>query len=291
MNKHVEKAYGKINLGLDVIGRREDGYHLVKMIMQTVALHDVVTLEKVSDGKISMTTNDATLPVDEDNLCIKAANLLKEEFGFLEGVKIHLEKNIPVAAGMAGGSTDAAAVLKGLNHMFQLGLDSEGLMKRGLRLGADIPYCIMGGTALSEGIGEELTGISPMPEVSLLIAKPPVNVSTGKVYGALDALTSYEHPDIDGMVKAIEEKDISKICDKMGNVLADVTMPMVPEVKELRDTMLDYGATGAMMTGSGPTVFGFFEDETALEDCYDFLKKKNQCERLYKTAIQNDIDE
>ncbi|MCR4674861.1 MAG: 4-(cytidine 5'-diphospho)-2-C-methyl-D-erythritol kinase [Lachnospiraceae bacterium] len=285
MDQLRKKAYGKINLALDVIGRRDDGYHLVKMIMQTVELHDELSFEKTTDGSVSMTTNDSTLPVNDDNLCIKAAKLLKDEFHLTEGVNIHLEKNIPVAAGMAGGSTDAAAVLKAVNEMFELGLSDEDLMERGLSLGADIPYCIMGGTALSEGIGEELTKISPMPKVALLIAKPPVNVSTGKVYTTLDSLESYEHPDIDGMVRSIEEKNIKEICNTMGNVLADVTMPMVKEVEQLRDTMLSFGADGAMMTGSGPTVFGIFTDEVALDKCYLDLKEKNVCERLYKTFV------
>lgn len=285
MDKLEIKAYGKINLGLDVLGKREDGYHLVKMIMQTVDLFDVLTLEKTADGSVSMTTDDINLPVDGENLCIKAANLLKEEFGFSDGIKIHLQKNIPVAAGMAGGSTDAAAVLKGVNQIFDLGLSQQDLMERGLLLGADIPYCILGGTALSEGIGEILTPLPSMPKVNVLIAKPPVNVSTGKVYGALDSLSSYEHPDIDGMILAIERKDIKGVCATMGNVLADVTMPMVPKIKEIRDIMNSFNAEGAMMTGSGPTVFGLFEDDKDFEQCYLHLKEKNICERLYKTAI------
>lgn len=285
MDKLVEKAYGKINLSLDVTGRRNDGYHLVRMIMQTVDICDILTIEKVSDGSISMTTDDRNLPVGDDNLCIKAAKLLKNEFGFSEGVKIHLEKNIPVAAGMAGGSTDAAAVLKGLNQMFGLGLSQSELMERGLLLGADIPFCIMGGTALSEGIGEELTALSPMPKVDVLIAKPPVDVSTKDVYQALDSLESYEHPDIDQMISAIEKCDIEGVCDAMGNVLADVTMPRVPLIKEIRDTMVAFGATGAMMTGSGPTVFGIFEDRDDFEECFEHLKEKNICEKLYKSAL------
>ena len=285
MDKLVEKAYGKINLSLDVIGRREDGYHLVQMIMQTVDICDILTIEKVPDGSISMTTDDENLPVDDDNLCIKAAKLLKDEFQLSEGVRIHLEKNIPVAAGMAGGSSDAAAVLKGLNQMFELDLNQDELMKRGLLLGADIPFCIMGGTALSEGIGEKLSPLSPMPQVNVLIAKPPVDVSTKDVYQALDSLESYEHPDIKKMISAIEKKDIEGVCDAMGNVLADVTMPRVPLIKEIRDTMIAFGATGAMMTGSGPTVFGIFEDRDDFEECYEHLKEKKICERLYKSTL------
>ena len=283
MEELKKKAYGKINLGLDVLGKREDGYHIVKMIMQTVDVYDTLTFLKTEGSDITMTTNHEGLPVDENNLCIRAAKLLKDEFHFEGGVSIHLEKRIPIAAGMAGGSADAACVLKAVNELFELGLKKNELMERGLTLGADIPYCIMGGTALSEGIGEKLTRVSPMPTVNVLIAKPPVDVSTGKVYSALDSLESYEHPDIDGLMEAIEAEDVPVIAEKMGNVLADVTMPMVPEVKTLVDFMENHGAIRAMMTGSGPTVFGIFEDENQMEECRKGLEKLDICENLYGT--------
>lgn len=284
MKEITRQAYGKINLGLDVLGKREDGYHTVRMIMQTVELHDTLTFKENATGEITMTCDNETLPVDENNLCIRAAKLLKDEFGFEGGVDIHLKKRIPIAAGMAGGSTDAATVLKAVNEIFELGLSKKELMKRGVTLGADIPYCIMGGTALAEGIGEKLTRLSPMPSVPVLIAKPPVNVSTGKVYGALDSLETYEHPNIDALIHSIEYEDILGIAPKMGNVLADVTMPMVPEIAEIVDFMESHGAVRAMMTGSGPTVFGIFEDNDEMEKCRKALEELGVCENLSSTS-------
>ena len=284
MSEVTKLAYGKINLGLDVLGKREDGYHLVRMIMQTVEVHDTVVVETNTTGEITMTCDNDTLPVDENNLCIRAAKLLKDEFNFDGGVNISLTKRIPVAAGMAGGSADAAAVLKAINQLFDLGLSKKDLMKRGLLLGADIPYCIMGGTALAEGIGEELTRLSPMPDAQVLIAKPPVDVSTGQVYKALDSLKSYEHPNIDALIHAIEYEDVFGIALKMGNVLGDVTMPMVPEIQKLIEIMEENGAIRAMMTGSGPTVFGIFDDADEMEVCRKKLEELNLCENLYSTS-------
>jgi 4-diphosphocytidyl-2-C-methyl-D-erythritol kinase len=284
MREITRQAYGKINLGLDVTGKRDDGYHIVRMIMQTVELHDTLTFKENATGEITMTCDNETLPVDENNLCIRAAKLLKDEFGFEGGVDIHLKKRIPIAAGMAGGSTDAAAVLKAVNEIFELGLSKKELMKRGVKLGADIPYCIMGGTALAEGIGEELTRLSPMPDTPILIAKPPVNVSTGQVYGALDSLETYDHPNIDALMHSIEYEDILGIAPKMGNVLADVTMPMVPEIAEIVDFMESHGAVRAMMTGSGPTVFGIFEDNDKMEKCRKALEELGVCENLSSTS-------
>lgn len=280
MKDITRQAHGKINLGLDVLGKREDGYHIVKMVMQTVDLHDTLEFKENSTGEITMTCDNDSLPVDENNLCIRAAKLLKDEFKFEGGVDIHLKKRIPIAAGMAGGSTDAAAVLKAVNEIFELGLTKRELMAHGAKLGADIPYCIMGGTALAEGIGEELTRLSPMPNTPILIAKPPVNVSTGMVYGALDSLESYEHPDIDALIHAIEYEDILGIAPKMGNVLADVTMPMVPEIEKIVSFMESHGAIRAMMTGSGPTVFGVFDDKDEMENCRKELEALNICENL-----------
>lgn len=284
MSEVTKLAYGKINLGLDVLGKREDGYHLVRMIMQTVEVHDTVVVETNTTGEIIMTCDNDTLPVDENNLCIRAAKLLKDEFNFDGGVNISLTKRIPIAAGMAGGSADAAAVLKAINQLFDLGLSKKDLMKRGLLLGADIPYCIMGGTALAEGIGEELTRLSPMPDAQVLIAKPPVDVSTGQVYKALDSLKSYEHPNIDALIHAIEYEDVFGIALKMGNVLGDVTMPMVPEIQKLIEIMEENGAIRAMMTGSGPTVFGIFDDADEMEACRKKLEELNLCENLYGTS-------
>ena len=209
MDEITVKALAKINIGLDVTGTRDDGYHLVRMIMQTIHLYDLVTVTKCKDEDgITMTTNARHLPVNDDNLCIRAARLLAEEFGIPSGVRIRLSKRIPVAAGMAGGSADAAAVLYGMNKIFALGLTKEQLMERGVQIGADVPYCLLRGTALAEGIGEELTVLPPMMRCPVLIAKPPIAVSTKYVYEHLDALEHPQHPDIDAMIADIEAQDL-----------------------------------------------------------------------------------
>ncbi len=282
------KALAKINIGLDVTGIREDGYHEVKMIMQTVNLFDIIKIKKTSDGSISMTTNLKFLTVGDDNLCIKAAKLLKEEFQLKEGVSIELEKHIPVAAGMAGGSTDAAAILFGMNKMFNLQLSRKALMERGVKLGADVPYCLMRGTALAEGIGEVLTPIDPMVKCPVLIAKPGISVSTKQVYEALDScFDKVVHPDIDGLISDIKAKDIQAICSHMGNVLEDVTIPMHPIIADIKKNMMDNGAIGAMMSGSGPTVFGFFPDNKTARAAKEALTQTKMVKQLYLTTLYN----
>lgn len=255
------KAYAKINLGLDVVGRREDGYHEVRMIMQTIKLFDKLTFRLLDEDEIKLKTNLGFLSVDENNLVYKAIKILKDTYDVKKGMEVDLFKVIPVAAGMAGGSTDCATALFGASKMFELNLSQKELMDLGVKLGADVPYCVMRGTALSEGIGELLTPLSPMPDCTILIAKPPVFVSTKTVYQNLDAKDSYEHPDIDGMVNAIKAKDLRGIADRLGNVLETVTISEYPVIEEIKDYMKKNGALNAMMSGSGPTVFGIFEDE------------------------------
>ena len=278
-------AHGKINLGLDVLGRRNDGYHMVRMIMQTVSLADEVTLTKTDAPGITMTCDTASLPTNQDNLCMRAAYLLFDRYSLTGGLHINLKKRIFVAAGMAGGSTDAAAVFMGINRLYDLGLDQKTLQDYGVTLGADIPYCMLGNTALSEGIGEVLTPITPMHPYPVLIAKPPVGVSTKVIYEALDALSDYPHPDIDGLMEAIAADDLTKICKTMGNVLAEVTEPMVPEIKTIRSLMTENGAKGAMMTGSGPTVFGLFASEEQRDICKDVLERSGLCQGVYGGSI------
>ena len=259
MIKHlILKAYGKINLGLDVLRRRDDGYHEVRMIMQTVGIYDRIDLIYKETPGITVETNLYYLPDNENNLVYKAAKLLMDEFHVQKGVHIRLRKYIPVAAGMAGGSSDAAAVLFGVNKMFSLGLTTEQLMDRGVKIGADVPYCVMRGTALSEGIGEILTPLPVPPQCQVLIAKPGISVSTKFVYENLHAneLRPEQHPDIDGMMEAIKQKDLYGIADRFGNVLENVTIPAYPVIQEIKDLMLEQGAIGALMSGSGPTVFG-----------------------------------
>ena len=262
MIKHLRlKAYGKINLALDVLGRRDNGYHDVRMIMQTVGLHDRIELYRTKEPGIRLETNLFYLPNNEQNLAYRAAALLMEEFGVKEGVSIKLKKFIPVSAGMAGGSTDAAAVLFGVNKMFGLGLSIKELMERGVKLGADIPYCLMRGTALSEGIGEKLSTIPAMPSCYILIAKPNIHVSTKWVYTNLVLDEHTNHPDIDGMLASMKKRDLLSLSNQIGNILESVTIPAYPQIAAIKECMLQNGALGSLMSGSGPTVFGIFDDK------------------------------
>ena len=254
-------APAKINLGLDVVRRREDGYHEVKMIMQSIRLFDRLTLKKTRTPGISLTTNLHFLPVNEDNLVYKSARLLMEEFGITEGLSIFLDKRIPVAAGMAGGSTDAASCMLAMNRLFNLGLSLEELKTRGVTLGADIPYCLQKGTALSEGIGEILSPLPAAPDCYVLIAKPGFHVSTKFVYSNLVLDENTVHPDIDKMLDCIRNRDLHGLCQNMANILETVTIPAHPDIALIKQTMMENGALGALMSGSGPTVFGIYEDQ------------------------------
>lgn len=275
------KARAKINLGLDVVRKREDGYHEVRMIMQMINLYDKITMRRITESEIRVTTNLPYLPVNEDNLVYRAAKLLMDEFQVTEGVEIELQKYIPVAAGMAGGSSDAAAVMVGINRIFHLGLTKKQLMERGVKIGADVPFCIMRGTALAEGIGEVLTPLPAMPHCSLVIAKPKIHVSTKFVYGNLKANELKEHPDIDGQVQALREGSLEQLVTKMGNVLETVTVPAYPVIDEIKKTMLKNDAIGAMMSGSGPTVFGVFEREERAQEVCRLLKKEGAAKQVY----------
>ncbi|MDO4509269.1 MAG: 4-(cytidine 5'-diphospho)-2-C-methyl-D-erythritol kinase [Lachnospiraceae bacterium] len=279
------KAYAKVNLGLDVLRRREDGYHDVKMIMQTVNLYDVIEIEESDDTLISIVTENDSIPVNEDNLIYKACKLLMDEFNIKKGVRITLEKNIPVAAGMAGGSTDAAKTMIGINELFKLGLSKDELMKRGVRIGADVPYCIMGGTALSEGIGEILSPVSGMPNCNILIAKPPIDVSTKFVYENLHANELVSHPDIDGLKSSIEASDIYAVASKMENVLETVTVKEYPIIEEIKTYMKQNGALNSIMSGSGPTVFGLFDNYEIAKKAYDGLLARNITTQVYLTDL------
>ena len=281
------KALAKINLGLDVVRRREDGYHEVRMIMQTIHLFDRLEISKNTSGQITMETNLAFLPTNENNLVYKAAKLLTDEFGIKDGVHVWLHKHIPVAAGMAGGSTDAAAVLYGMNRIFDLGLSKEELMERGVKIGADVPYCVMRGTALAEGIGEKLTKLPPMVKCPVLIAKPQINVSTKFVYENLKLDADTEHPDIDRLVADIREKNLTKIAADMGNVLETVTIPAYPVIADIKENMLQNGAVNALMSGSGPTVFGLFEKEADAVQAYEAMKRSGLAKQIYLTSIYN----
>ena len=287
MNQIELKALAKINLGLDVLGRRENGYHDVRMVMQSIYLYDEVRIEKAEPEEISVISNLSFLPTGEGNIAYKAAKLLKDEFQIKDGIKITLNKHIPVAAGLAGGSSIAAAVLFGMNRMFWLGLSQNELMERGVKLGADVPYCIMRGTVLAEGIGEELSVLPAMPKCTVLIAKPPVSVSTKVVYEALDSGNIVKHPDIDGIIEGLQNRDLRQVAASMGNVLEDVTIPMHPVIEDIKNEMKACGALNAMMSGSGPTVFGLFESRAAAREAQRRIREKSLTKQVYVTSIHS----
>lgn len=281
------QAFAKINLGLDVLGKREDGYHEVRMIMQTIRMYDQLDMRKSVEPGIHLTTNKKYIPVDENNLVWRAAKLMMDTCGIIEGVSIHLHKVIPVAAGMAGGSSDAAATLVGMNRLFHCGLSKEKLMELGVQIGADVPYCVLRGTALAEGIGEKLTVLPPMPDCWILIGKPGISVSTKYVYTTLDLNTDTVHPDIDGMKKALEDGNLYGITERMGNVLQDVTIPAYPEVERIKEQMKVLGAVNAMMSGSGPTVFGIFDNEEKAQKACQKLRESGSCQQVFLTVPFN----
>lgn len=281
------QAFAKINLGLDVLGKREDGYHEVRMIMQTIRMYDQLDMRKSVEPGIHLTTNKKYIPVDENNLVWRAAKLMMDTCGIMEGVSIHLHKVIPVAAGMAGGSSDAAATLVGMNRLFHCGLSKEKLMELGVQIGADVPYCVLRGTALAEGIGEKLTVLPPMPDCWILIGKPGISVSTKYVYTTLDLNTDTVHPDIDGMKKALEDGNLYGITERMGNVLQDVTISAYPEVERIKEQMKTLGAVNAMMSGSGPTVFGIFDNEEKAQKACQKLRESGSCQQVFLTVPFN----
>ena len=287
MDRLELKALGKINLGLDVLGRRENGYHDVRMVMQTVYLYDRIIMKKSKTPGIRLETNLYYLPVNENNLAYQAAQMLMDEFHIEEGVSIQLDKHIPVAAGMAGGSSNAAAVLFGMNRMFSLGLSQKELMERGVKLGADVPYCIMRGTVLAEGIGEILTPLSPMPKCYVLIAKPAISVSTKMVYEKLDSHEIEDHPDIDCILAGLKAGDLKKVAGSMGNVLERVTVDAYPVIDQIKKMMIKEGALNAMMSGSGPTVFGIFEEKATARKAADAIRDARLTKQVYVTNIHN----
>ncbi len=281
------KALAKINLGLDVLRRREDGYHEVRMIMQTLRMYDKITIKKTKEPGIRLKSNLFFVPEDEGNLAYRAAKLLMDEFQVQEGVFIDLQKFIPVAAGMAGGSSDAAAVLYGINRMFHLNLSKKQLMERGVQIGADVPYCILRGTVLAEGIGEKLAPLPPMPSCRVLVAKPPISVSTKFVYENLKLAEIEKHPRIDRLLEGIKEANLYKIAFYMGNVLETVTIPNYPVIARIREEMLQLGALNAMMSGSGPTVFGLFDDNELAMHAYTKMREGGLAKQVYLTGIYN----
>ena len=285
-NTITRKAYAKINLGLDVVRRLPNGYHEVRMIMQNVGIYDVLTFAKAEEG-ILLQVDNQEVPADGNNLICKAAKLLLETAGIQGGVRITLEKNIPIAAGMAGGSTDAAAAFLGINELYEIGYDIEQLKALGVKIGADVPYCIQGGTALAEGIGEVLSELPAPPACHLLVAKPDINVSTKFVYENLRANELEYHPDIDGMIKALDLGDLKGITERLGNVLETVTVPAYPIIQEIKDVMLAAGAENALMSGSGPTVFGIFTNKDQAEAAAEAIRNAELAKQVFVTGFVN----
>lgn len=288
MDKIELKAYGKINIGLDVIRKREDGYHDLDMIMQTVGVYDDVIISR-EDGtqtyEIEVSTDADILPNDKGNLAFMAAKVLMEDYDIKSKVKIHINKRIPIAGGMAGGSADCAAVLRGVNQLFQLGLTDEQLQEYGVKLGADVPYCIVGGTKRAQGIGEILTDLPTPPKCYVIIAKPDAFVSTKFVYSHIRPAQIENHPDIDGIIESIKAGDLYGMCEKIANVMEDVTIPEYPIIQKVKDILKSNGAVNALMSGSGPTVFGIYDDEEKAKQSMDALSGKEFVSQLYLTKF------
>ena len=288
MDKIELKAYGKINIGLDVIRKREDGYHDLDMIMQTVGVYDDVIISR-EDGtqtyEIEVSTDADILPNDKGNLAFMAAKVLMEAYDIKAKVKIHINKRIPIAGGMAGGSADCAAVLRGVNQLFQLGLTDEQLQEYGVKLGADVPYCIVGGTKRAQGIGEILTDLPTLPKCYVIIAKPDAFVSTKFVYSHIRPAQIENHPDIDGIIESIKAGDLYGMCEKIANVMEDVTIPEYPIIQKVKDILKSNGAVNALMSGSGPTVFGIYDDEEKAKQSMDALSGKEFVSQLYLTKF------
>ena len=288
MEKIELKAYGKINLGLDVIRKRPDGYHDLDMIMQMVDVYDDIVITKNKTGKIEVKTDTAVLSNGKDNLAYMAAKMLMDEFKIKDGVNIYINKRIPIAGGMAGGSSDCATTLMGINQLFELGLSKEELMERGVKLGADVPYCVLGGTAIARGLGEVLTPLPAPVDCHVIIAKPPVSVSTAYVYGHIKPLEITKRPDIEAMAQSIKDGDLKKMASLIYNVMEDVTVVEYPIISEIKQVMLDNGALNSIMSGSGPTVFGLFDDKEKAQQCVKTLEEKGLTQQLYLTKFHNE---
>ncbi|MBE7016306.1 MAG: 4-(cytidine 5'-diphospho)-2-C-methyl-D-erythritol kinase [Ruminococcaceae bacterium] len=277
----IAKSYAKINLSLDVLGKLENGYHEVEMVMQSLTLFDLIIVDR-QKYDIQIKTNCSFLPNDNRNIAFKAAEVFFEKTGIKGGAKILIHKNIPVSAGLAGGSGNAAAVLCALNLLYNAKLTDNELLSIGLELGADVPYCIMGGTKLAKGIGEVITEIAPLKKVPVLLVKPYEGISTGEIYKAIDSEKNILHPDTRAVIEAIEAGNIEKLCASMGNIMEPVTSARVPDISHIKDKMLSFGAMGSIMSGSGPTVFGIFPDVESAKHAHDYFIRKYQ--QVYLTS-------
>ncbi len=291
MNRVILKAKAKVNLSLDVTGIREDGYHEMKMINHSIDLDDVLTFETCDEG-IILTSNENSIPLDERNLVIKAARKLRCQFEVKQGVKIHLEKRIPAQAGLAGGSSDAAATLKGLNTLWQLGLSQSELVAIGVTIGADVPYCLVGGTALVEGIGEKITPLKDLRKMAVLVVKPDIDIATPWAFKKLDGSTIAKHPDIAAIITLLEDDDYDGLKANLGNVFETIAFADYPEIEAIKKEMLEQGALAAIMTGSGSTVIGYYRDQQLAEKSWQQFKEKYRMCFLSKIAEsegENDV--
>ncbi|MDF2961896.1 MAG: ispE [Paenibacillus sp.] len=281
--KVFEKAPAKINLMLDVLRKREDGYHEVEMIMTMVDLADRIEMQELPRDTIIISSQAGYIPLDEKNLAFQAARLIKERYDVKQGVYIHLDKKIPVAAGLAGGSSDAAATLRGLNRLWQLNIPTQELQRLGAELGSDVPFCVTGGTAIARGRGEKLEPIEAPPQCWVVLAKPPINVSTADIYGRLRANNIQHHPSAEQVLEAIQLKRFDLLCERLGNVLEEVTLDLYPEVRQLKECMVRLGAEGVLMSGSGPTVFGLVSKEAKVARIYNGLR--GFCKDVYAVRL------
>lgn len=281
--KIYEKAPAKINLMLDVLHKRNDGYHEVEMVMTMVDLADRLEMSELPGDTIIISSQAGYIPLDEKNLAFQAARLIKERYNVSKGVYIHLDKHIPVAAGLAGGSSDAAAALRGLNRLWNLGIPMEELQELGAELGSDVPFCVTGGTALATGRGERLKPLDAPPQCWVVLAKLPINVSTAEVYRRYRADAVHKHPSAQSMIEAIKRESFSEVCREMGNVLEDVTFQLHPEVQQLKESMQRLGADGVLMSGSGPTVFGLVSKEAKVARIYNGLR--GFCKEVYAVRL------
>lgn len=282
--KVYERAPAKINLLLDVLRKRKDGYHDVEMVMTMVDLADRLEMEELPRDTIIISSQEGYIPLDEKNLAFQAAKLIKERYEVKQGVYIHLDKKIPMAAGLAGGSSDAAATLRGLNRLWELGIPDEELQVLGAELGSDVPFCITGGTAIARGRGQELEMIEQPPQCWVVLARPPIHVSTADVYGRLRVNQITVHPSVDDMLKAIRSQSFQGICESLGNVLEEVTLPLHMEVQQLKEAMIRLGAEGVLMSGSGPTVFGLISKELKIARIYNGLR--GFCKEVYAVRMR-----
>ena len=283
------RAYAKINLGLDITGLREDGYHLLKMVMQTVSLSDRLKFTISKSPGIRLESSNRFLNVGPKNIVYKTASMIMEKYGIKKGVSVSIEKKIPIAAGLAGGSADAAVTLIAMDHLFGLNIDDAEMFEYGASLGADIPFCLMGGTALAEGIGEKLTPLPGMPECQILLVKPKFGISTSYVYQKIDRINIQQHPRIDAIIDGLDRGNLSGVCENMGNVLELVSCAEHPELEVIKARMTELGAIGAMMSGSGPTVFGIFDDINAARKAYSEFKCGEYGQTTFLTGPMNTV--